>query len=398
MTGKVMENLNINLKCALVAVIILLFTYFYYAGKSQVTFLSLGTAVFFWALALATLAIVTMMVRILAKLAISGAIYPSFLIYLALPFLALLLVGWIVYGITEMPMAESVTSFIGSARTFLARHLPYITGLSLIIAAAIWLLARNNVLSEASSLSANINIALGTVMGILVVSVILYFSKKIRQPRLSERFAAYKPLASPILEGSYTISPLLEADGQYIADVPQFIPENGPIIINIKYPSSNRNAPLYKSYKIDTVGNIIDSLDASELSPDGNTLLFEMGYLQAEGSENRYSWVFDGTKVPISTEVNKDLSSRTVKALSPDSGALEIKYFHKTAKVKYQENPKDQWRGTHYYNLIRQSDTIRFRLEGGNSNPILEYFPCPNMGFGLLRLNQKSYYIIKQRN
>lgn len=398
MTGKVMENLNINLKCAVVAVIILLFSYFYYAGKSQVTFLSLGTAVFFWALALATLAIVTMMVRILAKLAISGAIYPSFLIYLALPFLALLLVGWIIYGLTEMPMAESVTSFIGSARLFLARHLPYIAGLALLIAGAMWLITRNKAFHKASSLPVNINIALGTVMAILVVSVILYFSKKIRQPRLPEKFATYKALGSPILEDDYALSPLLEADGQNVADIPQFVPENGHIIINIKYPSSNRNAPLYKSYKIDTVGNIIDSLDASELSLDGNTLLFEMGYLRAEGSENRYSWAFDGTKVPIPSEASKDPSSRAVKALSPDSRALEIKYFHKSAKVKYQENPKDQWRGTHYYNLIRQSDTIRFRLEGGNSNPILEYYPCPNMGFGLLRLNQKSYYIIKQRN
>ncbi|MGJ1501392.1 hypothetical protein [Sphingobacterium multivorum] len=393
-----MENLNINLKCALVAVIIVLFTYFYYSGKSQVTFLSLGTAVFFWALALATLAIVTMMVRILAKLAISGAIYPNFYIYLALPFLALLLIGWIIYGITEMPMAESVTSFIGSARAFLARHLPYIAGLALIIAAAMWLITRNKAFHKASSLPVNINIALGTAMAIMLVSLLLYFIKEIRQPGLPEKYATYKALRSPILEGSYTINPLLEADGQYLADLPQFIPENGLIIINIKYPSSNRNAPLYKSYKIDSMGNIIDSLEASELSPDGNTILFEDGFLRSQNSENRYSWAFDGTKVPIATEANKDPSSRTVKALSPDSGALEIKYFHKTAKVKYQENPKDQWRGTHYYNLIRQSDTIRFRLEGGNSNPILEYYPCPNMGFGLLRLNQKSYYIIKQRN
>ncbi|WP_313237058.1 hypothetical protein [Sphingobacterium multivorum] len=393
-----MENLNINLKCAAVAVIILLFTYFYYAGKSQVTFLSLATAVFFWAVALATLAIVTIMVRTLAKLAISGAIYPNFLIYLALPFLALLLVGWIVYGIVEMPMAESVTSFIGSARVFLARHLPYIAGLALVIGAAMWLMTQNKAFHEASSLPVNINIALGTVMAIMLVSVLLYFLKEIRQPALPEKFATYKALGSPILEDNYALSPLLEADGQNVADIPQFVPENGLIIINIKYPSSNRNAPLYKSYKIDTVGNIIDSLDASELSHDGNTLLFEMGYLRAEGSENRYSWVFDGTKVPIPSETSKELASRTVKALSTDSGALEIKYFHKTAKVKYQENPKDQWRGTHYYNLIRQSDTIRFRLEGGNSNPALEYYPCPNMDFGLLRLNQKSYYIIKQRN
>lgn len=398
MTGKVMENLNINLKCALVAVIILLFTYFYYAGKSQVTFLSLGTAVFFWAAALATLAIITMMVRILVKLAISGAIYPNFLIYLALPFLALLLVGWIVYGIVEMPMTESVTSFIGSARVFFVRHLPYIVGLALIIAAAMWMMTRNKAFHEASSLPVNINIALGTVMAIMLVSVLLYFLKEIRQPGLPEKFATYKALGSPILEGAYTINPLLEADGQNIADIPQFVQGNGLIIINIRYPSSNRNAPLYKSYKIDTVGNIIDSLDASELSHNGNTLLFEMGYLRAEGSENRYSWVFDGTKVPIIQETSKGQSSRTVKALSPDSGALVIKYFHKTAKVKYEENPKDQWRGTHYYNLKRQSDTIRFRLEGGNSNPILEYYPCPNMDFGLLRLNQKSYYIIKPRN
>ncbi|QQT46088.1 hypothetical protein [Sphingobacterium multivorum] len=393
-----MENLNINLKCALVALIILLFTYFYYAGKSQVTFLSLGTAVFFWAAALATLAIITMMVRILVKLAISGAIYPNFFIYLALPFLALLLVGWIVYGIVEMPMAESVTSFIGSARVFFVRHLPYIVGLALIIAAAMWLITRNDDFHEASSLPVNINIALGTVMAIMLVSVLLYFLKKIRQPGLPEKFATYKALGSPILEGSYTINPLLEADGQYLADIPQFVQENGLIIINIKYPSSNRNAPLYKSYKIDTVGNIIDSLDIPELSPDGNTILFENGFLRPQDSENWYSWVFDGTKVPITTEANKAPSSRTVKALSPDSGALEIKYFHKTAKIKYEENPKDQWRGTHYYNLIRQSDTIRFRLEGGNSNPILEYYPCPKMDFGLLRLNQKSYYIIKQRN
>jgi len=393
-----MENLNINLKCAIAGLIMVLFTYFYYAGRHQVTFLSPGTAVFFWAIALAIVAIVAVGVRILAKLAISGALYPSFFIYLALPFLALLLVGWIIYGIVEMTVAEALTSFMGSARPFLARHLPYIAGLSLIIAAAIWLLARNNVLSEASSLPANINIALGTVMGILVVSVILYFSKQIRQPRLPERFAAYKALALPILEESYTISPLLEAEGEMLADIPQFVPKDNVIVINIKYPSSNRDAPLYRSYKVDSAGNISDSLDASELSADGTILLFEKGYLRAEGSENRYSWVFDGKKTPMAFGSDNGLSSINIRELSPDSSALKLEYFHKTAKVNGREDPRNQWRGTHYYSIIRHSDKINFRLEGRSNRPVLEYYPCPDMGFGLLRLNGKSYYIIKQRN
>lgn len=393
-----MENLNINLKCAVVAVIIVLFTYFYYAGRHQVTFLSLGTALFFWAIALATVAIVTLGLRILAKLAISGAIYPNFFIYLALPFLALLLVGWIIYGIVEMPMAETITSFMGSVKAFLARHLSYIAGLSLIIAAAMWLLARKNAFSESSSLPFNINIALGTVMAILIVSVILYFSKEIRQPRLPEKFATYKTLALPILEESYTVSPLLEAEGENSADFPQFVPKDNVIVINIKYPSSNRNAPLLKSYKIDSLGNIIDSLEASELSADGNTLLFEKGYLRAEGSKNRYSWVFDGKKRPIASGSENGLSSIAIRALSPDSSALKLEYFHKTAKVNDREDLRNQWRGTHYYNIVTQSDTVKFRLEGRSNKPVLEYYPCPDMDFGLLRLDEKSYYIIKQRN
>jgi hypothetical protein len=393
-----MENLNINLKCAVVAVIIVLFTYFYYTGKNQITFLSLGTAVFFWSIALATVAIVTLGVRILAKLAISLAIYPNFIIYLALPFLALLLLGWIIYGIVEMPMAETITSFMGSVKTFLARHLPYIAGVSLIIATALWFMARKNAFSESSSLPVNINIALGNIMAILIVSVILYFAKEIRQPRLPEKFAAYKALSSPILEKSYSVSPLLEAEGEYTADIPQFVPKDNVIVININYPSSNRYAPLLKSYKIGSQGNIIDSLEASELSADGTTLMFEKGYLRAEGSKDRYSWIFDGKKNPISSESEKGLSPIAIKALSPDNSALKLEYFHKTAKVIDPEGPGNQWRGTNYYNIIRHSDTIKFKLEGRSNKPVLEYYPCPEMDFGLLRLDEKSYYIIKQRN
>lgn len=392
-----MENLNINLKCAIAAVIIVLFTYFYYAGRHQVTFLSPGTAMFFCAIALATVAIVALAIRLLARLAISGAIYPNFFIYLALSFLVLLLAGWIIYGIIEIPMTESITSLMGAVKAFLARHLPYIAGLSLMIATTIWLIARNKASVAASSLPVNINIALGTVIAILIVSVILYFSKEIRQPRLPDKFATYKTLALPILEGSYTISPLLEADGQNFVDSPQFVAKDNVTIINIKYASSNRNAPLYKSYKVDSMGNIIDSLDASELSAEGTTLLFEKGYLRLLDSENRYSWVFDGKKTPVSPGAYKDLSI-DIRALSPDSNALKLEYFHKTAKVKDREDPKNQWRGTHYYNVIRHTDTLKFRLEGRSVKPVLEYYPCPDMGFGLLRLNEKSYYIIKQRN
>ncbi|THD32373.1 MAG: hypothetical protein DI588_07060 [Flavobacterium johnsoniae] len=312
--------------------------------------------------------------------------------------MALLLVGWIIYGIVEMPMAETITSFMGSVKAFLARHLPYIAGLSLIIAAALWLLARNSAFSESSSLPVNINIALGTVMAILTVSVILYFSKEIRQPRLPEKFAAYKTLALPILEGSYAISPLLEAEGQNLADIPQFVPKDNVIVINIKYPSSNKNAPLLKSYKIDSLGNIIDSLEASELSADGSTILFEKGFLRAEGSEKRYSWVFDGKKRPIASASENSLSPIDIRALSPDSSALKLEYFHKTARVNDREDPRNQWRGTHYYNILRRSDTVKFRLEGRSNKPLLEYYPCPDMNFGLLRLDEKSYYIIKQRN
>ncbi|WP_333627506.1 hypothetical protein [Sphingobacterium siyangense] len=391
-----MENLNINLKCVAAAVIILLFTYFYYNGKSQVTFLSLGTAVFFWAITLATVVIAALAIRILVKFAISGVLYPNFFFYLVIPFLLLLFLGWILYGIVELPMAESLASFMGSVKNFIARHLPYIAGLSIIIAMAIWTIARNNASETASSFSANINFVVASVLAILLVSVILYQSKKIGQPPLPEKFSTYNLLGSPILEGQYEITLLLESDGQNIAARPLFISEKKHVVINVNYLSSNKNAPLYKSYKIGSTGSIIDSLNASELSTDGNSLLFEKGYLRPEGSENRYSWIFDGDRTPLVMAAHKDFST-DVTELSPDS-TLMLEYFHRTAKLKDGEESNDHWRGTNYYSITTKSDTIRFRLEDQNSRPVLEYYPCPEMDFGLLRLNGKSYYIIKQRH
>lgn len=391
-----MENLNINLKCAVAAIIILLFTYFYYNGKSQVTFLSLGTAVLFWTITLATVVIVALAIRILGKFAITGMLYPNFLFYLVLPFLLLLFLGWILYGTVELPMAESLASFMASVKKFTVRHLPYIGGLSIIIAMAIWTIARNNASETASSFSANINFAVASVLAILLVSIILYQSKKISQPPLPEKFSAYRLLGSPILEGPYEITLLLESDGQNIAARPLFISETKHVVINVNYPSSNKNAPLYKSYKIGSTGRIVDSLDASELSAQGNRILFEKGYLRVEGSENHYSWIFDGIRTPLVMAAHRDFST-DVTELSPDS-AIKLEYFHRTAKVKDGEEPNDHWRGTNYYRITTKSDTIRFRLEDQNSKPVLEYYPCSDMGFGLLRLNGKSYYIIKQRH
>ena len=391
-----MENLNINLKCAAAAVIILLFTYFYYNGKSQVTFLSLGTAVFFWAITLATVVIVALAIKILGKFAITGVLYPNFFFYLVLPFLLFLFLGWILYGIVELPMAESLASFMGSVKDFIARHMPYIVGLSIIIAMAIWTIARNNASETASSFSTNINFAVASGLSILLVSVILYQSKKISQPPLPEKFSAYTLLGSPILEGPFEITLLLESEGQNIAARPLFISEKKHVVINVNYPSSNKNAPLYKSYKIGSTGKIIDSLNASELSTDGNSVLFEKDYLRLEGSENRYSWIFDGNRTPLVMAAHKDFSM-DVTELSPDS-TLMLEYFHRTAKIKDGEEPNDHWRGTNYYSITTKSDTIRFRLEDQNSRPVLEYYPCPQMDFGLLRLNGKSYYIITQRH
>ncbi|MGJ1384468.1 hypothetical protein [Sphingobacterium siyangense] len=360
------------------------------------TFLSLGTAVFFWAITLATVVIAALAIRILVKFAISGVLYPNFFFYLVIPFLLLLFLGWILYGIVELPMAESLASFMGSVKNFIARHLPYIAGLSIIIAMAIWTIARNNASETASSFSANINFVVASVLAILLVSVILYQSKKIGQPPLPEKFSTYNLLGSPILEGQYEITLLLESDGQNIAARPLFISEKKHVVINVNYLSSNKNAPLYKSYKIGSTGSIIDSLNASELSTDGNSLLFEKGYLRPEGSENRYSWIFDGDRTPLVMAAHKDFST-DVTELSPDS-TLMLEYFHRTAKLKDGEEPNDHWRGTNYYSITTKSDTIRFRLEDQNSRPVLEYYPCPEMDFGLLRLNGKSYYIIKQRH
>lgn len=401
-----MDNLNMNIKSAMVAAAILLFTYFYYCGKGG-SIMSLGTAVLFWLGCLVALALCTILVRLVAGLAVSGFIYPNFFFFMLLPFLVLLLVFLVTYGITVMPVADGVPAFMASLKVFFRLHLSYIAIVSVILGGALWLIIRNPGPGNTIQISTTLKTAAALSGSLVLATVVLYLVKKISQPPLNPKYSAYRTLDSHPETGSLAVDKLLDAGGELIADRPYYLPDKGEVIIIFKYPSSNKNAPVSMAFKLGRNGKLIDSLDAAEISPDNGGLLFEKGYLRSEGSGKWYSWVFDGGKTALAEEPLRSSPDHLAQPLAVDNKALQLDYFHKTGIVRNSNSPEAEWNGTVYYHITRQQDTLQFRLNGaytlaagtrGDARAEIEYYPCEGMGFGLIRLNKRTYYIINTTN
>ncbi|EEI90075.1 hypothetical protein HMPREF0765_4335 [Sphingobacterium spiritivorum ATCC 33300] len=402
-----MENLmtTANIKALILSLLIFIFTYWYYSSQ-QPSFLSFGTAVFAGLISLILVLLGACIIRALDQLILSQIIYPHILFRFLQPFLILLLLFWLSYGIFYTGRFGYSYEFTSSVKQFFRLHLPYITVVCILLAIGLSLPFPSQKMSVGALFYNNIKFAL-CVAGIVVVSIFLiYWIKLIKQPNLGTKFVLYETLDNQFDLDGLEVKLLLDVGTQHHASEPYFLPDRNELIINALAESSNKIPPLHKSYKVDKEGKVIADLDTDiQFAGAQGPFTFEEGYIKANQADQLVTWVFDGNK-----EI-RDVSSfsvpynRIITRLTPDQNQPKAEYFYKTSKIRCADT-EVKWNGTRYYTITYQGDTVRFKidhvyLKNGPqkecTEQTVEYFECKGMNFDLIRLNEQVYYTIKQK-
>jgi hypothetical protein len=400
-----MENLNTNIKAILVAIVILVFTYLYYANKGG-NFVSLGAVVAFAAIGFLALIACFFLVKLVNYCYIKELVYPHLLFRILLPFLVVSLVFWLIYGLVNVSPFSLFADFRNSIKGFFTYHLPYIA----ICVAVTWLIlslpleyqeiVRNKLFYN------NLKVSGGLTAAFVLSIFIFYQVNKISQPALDVKYNAYKSLDELPQSENYKIEFLLDAAQYNYISEPYLLDSRQEVIINFLYSSGNKIPPLMKSFRIGRSGKILDSLDTNGLLPQNEPITFEAGYLQSRQLQKVITWVFDESKEAKDRNELKTREDWKIAAIEQDNEDLKFDYFHKTAEVHCNTKPDIKWNGTKYYHIIKNSDTLKIKLDdiyhtadnGKNCDEkTLEYFKCKGMDFDLIRLNERVYYVIKPR-
>ena len=396
-----MDNLSMNIKSVLVAAAILLFAYFYYSDKGG-SFLSLGSAVLFWLLCGAALALCTLIVRLIAHTAVSGLIYPSLVAMILLLFLCMLLLFWLAYGTFSMPAFADFPGYAAGLKDFFRSHLLFIAVVAVFTGSSLYFSLPGNSNAARSLFNSNMLFALGMTAALVLSAAAFYWAKKISQPALDPKYAAYLSLQQGVQSQDLVIVPLIDAGADYTASQPYYLEERGELVIALHYASSNSKAPLFKVFRIDRQGKIADSLDAAELPAGNGSLILDKGLIRPVDSKGAYFWVFDDTKTLVQEEQQ---DSNKITELQKETAAVRIEHFHKTARLKCGDGSQIQWNGTGYFQIFHQGNTARFRIDnlyvqdadGGCRAHSVDCYAAQGIDFTLLRLDEKSYYIVKSK-
>jgi len=397
-----MDNLSMNIKSAMVAAAILLFTYFYYSGKGG-SFLSLGSAIIFWLSCGAALVLCTLAVRLVAHMAVSWLIYPNAVFMILLPFLCILLLFWLAYGIFAMPAFADFPQYAASLKGFFRSHLLYVAVVSVIMGGCLYFSLPKGILAPRSLFNANLLFALSIAVAFMLSLAAFYWAKKISQPALDPKYAAYKGLGEGVQSQDLEISPLLDVREGHTASQPYYLVEKGELIVTLHYASSNKNAPLFKAFRINRQGKIADSLDAAEL-PAGNAgLIFDGGLIRPEDSKGAYFWVFDRTKTLV--QEGMPASKNEITEMQKDKSAIRLEHFHKNARMECGTGTEIRWNGTGYFQIFHHGGTARFKIDslytqdadGGCRARAVDYYAAEGLDLALLRLDEKTYYIVRPK-
>lgn len=393
-----MENININIKAAFIAALILLITYWYYAGKSG-SFVTGSAALIFGAVCIAAWIGTTLLVKLVNYAMVKEWIYPTLLFRVLLPFLLMALIFWLVYGIIRIPRFAHLADFMLPLKVFASKHLLY-CALCALVMGVILSLGLPQSTAKNTLLMANVKLMIA-ITGTFVASLFLfYFSKKIADSALPVAYANYPNLDAQPHTSNQVIKPLLNASEYHLLDQPYLLPDKNELIINLVYISNHKKPPLFKSFKLNSAGEIIDSLTAADQS------YFENGYIRNLENPNLITWAFDGKPQPQLPAEFKAASNWQSALLSPDTTALRMVYFQKTSAFNCTNLPEVKWNGSRYYELHQQNDTLKFKLDevylkttanGQCGEQTVEYFTGKGIDFALIRLNEKSYYIVQSK-
>lgn len=400
-----MENVNnvLTVKSFVLAFVLLVFTYIYYIAKNAGGFVSLGAVIGFGIALILTYVIYLVLIRLLGGLILSEWVYPNLFFRTLIPFMLISLVFWVVYGFVKIEPFAGVSDFMQLSKAFFTRHLLFIGISSMLIALVFSLPFQKTESQGVLSMGHTLKIVGGLSLAFIMSVLLFYWANKIGQPKLNTDYAAYPDLKMPVRASGHQIEFLMEAEEYKEMSPPYIFKDKQELILNYLHSSSYRVPPLMKSFKLDKSGRIIDSLDAEGLLPLNEPVEFKDGFIVDHEGSRVVSWVFNGDKsVHKGSELLVDEDWKLF-TLESDSSRLKLAFFYKEQDKRENQQDKEVWRGTGYYQLFLGTDTLKFKVDNlthsdvlpKDEQSIVEYFHCKEMDFDLIRLNKRAYYIVK---
>lgn len=409
------NNAHLNLKsfgiAFVLSVIIVTHTLKYFSSHGGGGFMGIGVVILVAGVGLLLLLCCFVVIRMIANFIVKEKIYPNLIFQILLPFLFILDVSFIIYGVYFFKPFGVMEDFMQALKFFIIEILPYIAVFAIVPGFIFSKDLPKKEIEKRVLLRDNLMVLILLLILSFSSTLLFYRSNKIIQPKMDESYSNYKSLEESITSENYIIKPLfLTPSGQHVSK-PYFLENKKELIINVLYSriddDDNEPYPFYTSYKINREGIIISKLDASELeSVRVFPIVFDKGYLVDYGPTVISSWVFNGNRERLNyKELNKKKDWK-IEELVADTTKVKLVAFLKKEKFHCNAFDSIEYNGTKFYNILKENGILKIRIDSIYSHidnienceeKTIVYYKCEGMNFNLLCFNDREYYIIKPR-
>jgi hypothetical protein len=396
---------HVNLKAGILAIILLVFTYGYYVQRPGSIF-SLSTALTLGALATGIFFAYFFGVKIISH-AISGKIYPNILLNILLPLIVIGFFAWLLFAFIYIKPFGRTGDFADTLKYFFFRHGLFIALSTLAVGLTLSFPLQKERVADAGLLRSNLIFLSCAVVAFVLSIYAFYYAKRIRQPQLNAKFEQYKSLKDITGSAHCDVMLLVRAREFNYVGRPYLVPYKNELIIAAEYNSTGREKPVETIYRISKDGDIIDQISEDELrANDFFPIVLKEGMLTDGNGKEWITWIFDGNKARQNRAQLVLKEEWKLEALQERSGQLTTVYFNKTGAFHCNNLKGIQYNGTKYFDLLHAGDMVKIKIDsvfthidnaGNCAEKKLEYYYSDQLNFGLLRLNEQAYYIIKPK-
>ncbi|RZJ82167.1 MAG: hypothetical protein EOO47_01630 [Flavobacterium sp.] len=398
---------NLNLKAIILAVVLLVFTYSYYAGERGST-LSIWVPIIFGLIGLVMLVVYFFAIKLTGYL-ITTEIYPNIGLRILLPFFTFTIPVWVIFAFITVKSFGNLSDFLRVFKLFATKHMLFIGICTVIIGLTYSYPAGKLETANQVLLKKNL-LFLAIAIAVFLLFIYLFFiAFKIKQPNLADKYLQYKNLDQPQSSENFEVAHLLSAEEYKYLAVPYFLPNKDEVIIVSTYGSNNKNKPVYTIYRLNLNGDIIETLNDDKDLRNGNLyplIMVDGILLDEDRGDDVVTWIFDGNKNRKPSGSLKLNKNWLIDTLIADKELIQMVHFQKNAKFECGNMNEVKYNGDKYYEVKKGNDLLKFKVDsvysssdelGNCQEKTLDYYTSEKMKFSLIRLDNKQYYIIKSK-
>jgi len=395
---------NINIKAVILSVILLMFTYLYYVRQPG-SLLSPVAAIAVGVIGIVIFFAYFCVVKIIAY-ASSSIIYPNIGFRILLPFMVFTIVAWLIYAAVLIKPFGNISYYLDILKQFFITYGLFIAICTVVIGLTITYPAPKEIIDNPSSLQSNRNFLVIAVAVFLALVFLFYIINRIKQPGYDAKYKKYKSLDELPSSANHQIIRLLETSEYKDMEQPYLLPHANQVIIISNHSSNNKQKPVQTIYRLNKDGDIIEKIEDQELTNDDfYPLIYNDGLLTNYNGKEVITWIFNSGRERKKKNDIQLLDNWVIDSLKEDSN-LKMVYFEKISEFYCRNSDAVRYNGTRYYELKTNNELLLLKLNSTYTEGDIydhcqerrmDYYQSDKLNFGLLRVNQREFYIIKHK-